>query len=71
MKRTIAVACLLLSVATTFPAGAVEPAPDRKVSITIDDVASEIGYSDRRSFLRAFRRFTGMTPGEYRRIPRR
>lgn len=36
-------------------------------SVTIDDITFAVGYSDRRSFLRAFRRFTGLTPGEYRR----
>ncbi|MCL7962618.1 MAG: AraC family transcriptional regulator [marine benthic group bacterium] len=37
-------------------------------SVTTSDLTAELGYSDRRSLIRAFRRFTGMTPGEYRRV---
>jgi AraC-like DNA-binding protein len=37
---------------------------------TVNDIAAELSYSDRRSFLRAFRRFTGMTPSEYRQLKR-
>lgn len=32
----------------------------------IESVARELGYADIGSFLRAFRRWTGMTPGEFR-----
>lgn len=37
---------------------------------TVNDIAAQLSYSDRRSFLRAFRRFTGMTPSEYRELKR-
>lgn len=37
---------------------------------TVNDITVELSYSDRRSFLRAFRRFTGMTPSEYRGLKR-
>jgi AraC-like DNA-binding protein len=37
-------------------------------SVTTSNLTGELGYADRRSFIRAFRRFTGMTPGEYRRV---
>lgn len=40
--------------------------PDR----TVEDVASELGYSSSASFLRAFRGRTGITPGKYQRIHR-
>ncbi|HVK89078.1 MAG TPA: AraC family transcriptional regulator ligand-binding domain-containing protein [Kofleriaceae bacterium] len=32
----------------------------------IESIAAELGYADTASFLRAFRRWSGMTPGEYR-----
>lgn len=35
--------------------------------LTIDDVAFLLGYSDERSFARAFKRWTGSTPAGYRR----
>lgn len=34
--------------------------------LAIDDVASRLGYSDTANFARAFRRWTGTTPGAYR-----
>jgi transcriptional regulator GlxA family with amidase domain len=36
-------------------------------SAPVDAVAREVGYEDTASFRRLFRRFAGMTPGEYRR----
>lgn len=38
--------------------------------LNIIDVALECGYDNERSFYRAFRQVTGMTPGEYRRLKR-
>ena len=38
--------------------------------MNIIDVAFECGYENERSFYRAFRQVTGMTPGEYRRLKR-
>ncbi len=35
-------------------------------SKSISEVAADVGYSDTRSFRRAFKKWTGMTPGEYR-----
>ena len=37
-------------------------------SVTTNDLTGEHGYAERRSFIRAFRLFTGMTSGEYRRV---
>ena len=37
-----------------------------KTDRSIDAVADELGYADRQSFSRAFRRWTGMTPSAYR-----
>lgn len=39
-------------------------------SLVLDEVASALGYADRRSFLRAFARWTGQTPTSFRRGPR-
>jgi AraC-like DNA-binding protein len=38
----------------------------RDRSRSIVDVAFELGYADLRSFYRAFRRWTGATPAEWR-----
>ena len=39
----------------------------RDESLSIDDVAFQLGYSDERSFRRAFERWTGQTPAQARR----
>jgi AraC-like DNA-binding protein len=38
--------------------------PDRNISL--DDVAAKVGYSDRASFIRAFKRWHGVTPRQWR-----
>lgn len=35
--------------------------------MTVEEIAFDVGYSDVASFRRLFRRFAGLTPGEYRR----
>jgi AraC-like DNA-binding protein len=37
---------------------------------TIADVAAELGYSEPSAFFRAFRKWTGKTPDEFRRLSR-
>lgn len=39
----------------------------RSADLTLEDVAERVGYSDVANFTRAFRRWTGRTPGAYRR----
>jgi AraC-like DNA-binding protein len=39
----------------------------RSPSLSLDEVADQLGYSDVANFSRAFRRWTGQTPGAYRR----
>lgn len=39
----------------------------RSPDLTLEDVADRVGYSDVANFTRAFRRWTGLTPGAYRR----
>lgn len=39
----------------------------RRADRTIDDVAAELGYAERSNFTHAFSRWTGMTPGAFRR----
>lgn len=39
----------------------------RSHDISLDDVAERLGYSDVANFSRAFRRWTGLSPGAYRR----
>jgi AraC-like DNA-binding protein len=36
---------------------------------TVDDVAGRVGYRSAAAFSRVFRRWTGKSPGEYRRQP--
>lgn len=39
---------------------------------TIADIAAQLGFADAAHFIRSFRRFTGLSPGEYRkRLPHR
>jgi AraC-like DNA-binding protein len=39
----------------------------RSPTLSLDDVAEQLGYSDVANFSRAFRRWTGVSPGAYRR----
>jgi AraC-like DNA-binding protein len=39
----------------------------RRPQLTLDDIAERLGYSDVANFNRAFRRWTGITPGAFRR----
>ncbi|MCA9613694.1 MAG: AraC family transcriptional regulator [Myxococcales bacterium] len=39
----------------------------RRPSLTLDDIAERLGYSDVANFNRAFKRWTGRTPGAFRR----
>ncbi len=39
-------------------------------TLTFDEIAKRLGFSDVRSFRRAFKRWTGHTPGDHRRLPR-
>lgn len=39
----------------------------RQAQMPLDDVAANLGYSEQSSFGRAFKRWTGMTPKQYRR----
>jgi AraC-like DNA-binding protein len=34
--------------------------------LNVDEVASRLGYSDRSSFITAFKRWRGVSPGRYR-----
>mgnify|MGYP005749305267 FL=1 len=38
-----------------------------QTEITVDDIAVQLGYSDASNFARAFRRWTGRSPSDYRR----
>jgi AraC-like DNA-binding protein len=39
----------------------------RSPKLSLDEVAEQLGYSDTSNFRRAFRRWTGVSPGTYRR----
>ena len=41
----------------------------RKAHLTIEDDSDAVGFSTRQSFYTSFKRFTGMTPREYRISP--
>jgi AraC-like DNA-binding protein len=43
----------------------------RTTTLTMDEIAERLGYSDVANFGRAFRRWTGSTPGKVRRAPQR
>jgi AraC-like DNA-binding protein len=38
-----------------------------QTDMTVDDIAIQLGYSDASNFARAFRRWTGKSPSDYRR----
>jgi AraC-like DNA-binding protein len=38
----------------------------RRSRLTVSEIAEHVGYSDARSFRRAFKKWTGMTPDQYR-----
>jgi len=38
----------------------------RESSVTVGELALQLGFSDTSNFVRAFRKWTGMTPGQYR-----
>jgi AraC-like DNA-binding protein len=38
----------------------------RHRNVTIATIATDLGYSDQATFTRAFRRWTGVAPGEFR-----
>ena len=38
----------------------------RRSRLTVSEIAEHVGYSDARSFRRAFKKWTGMTPDHYR-----
>ena len=38
----------------------------RETGLTVDEIASRLGYSDASNFRHAFRRLTGMTPIDFR-----
>ncbi len=42
----------------------------QETDMKIDELALQLGYADTASFTRAFRRWVGTSPGEYRRTPR-
>ena len=42
----------------------------RSQELSLEDIAERVGYSDVANFTRAFRRWTGLTPGAYRRAAR-
>jgi len=34
--------------------------------LTIEDIADEVGYNSKSAFNRSFKKFTGLTPSEYK-----
>ena len=38
----------------------------KQANLALDDVAANLGYSEQSSFGRAFKRWTGVTPKQYR-----
>ena len=40
----------------------------REPALTIKEIAHAVGYSGPNNFVRAFRRLSGLTPGEFRKI---
>ena len=43
----------------------------RSPSLSLDEVAEQLGYSDTSNFRRAFRRWTGVSPATYRKTAAR
>ncbi len=59
MWRSVSIS---VTCASTWPASSQNPKK------TIDDIAEDCGFTDRIHFSKVFKRLTGETPGQYRRL---